>query len=211
VDSYVRDEIFYREGLSLGLDKDDPTIKRRVAQKYSTIAEEADAGSPPTDAELQRWMLQHAARYAQPPLVTFDQIGFSGNREGEAALQSARTALAAGASPQSFGDDRMLLPRYDLFPLDLVERDFGPAFAKALVALPRGSWEGPVKSGYGVHLVRLANIAPGRTPRLADVRAAVSRDYEQDRRTRSLDAAYRKLRNDYRIEYSGAWRKAQPQ
>src|SRR5512139_1398073 len=44
VDSYVRDEIFYREGVSLGLDKDDPTIKRRVAQKYSTIAEESEAG-----------------------------------------------------------------------------------------------------------------------------------------------------------------------
>ena len=209
VDSYVRDEIFYREGVSLGLDKDDPTIKRRVAQKYSTIAEESDAGGPPSDADLQRWMLDHASRYAEPALVTFDQIAFAGTSGGSKALQAARNALASGANPQSLGDDRMLLPRYDLYPLDLIERDFGPAFAKALVGLRRGSWEGPVQSGYGIHLVRVRDVVPGRAPKLADVRPAVARDYEQDRRTRALDGAYRRLRNSYRVEYSGSWKPAQ--
>ncbi|QIK95921.1 peptidyl-prolyl cis-trans isomerase [Sphingomonas sp. HDW15A] len=208
VDSYVRDEIFYREGVALGLDKDDPTIKRRVAQKYSTIAEESEASGPPSDNQLQRWMLDHAARYAQPALITFEQIAFSGTKEGAFALEAARKALASGAEPEALGDDRMLLPRYDLYPLDLIERDFGSAFAKSLPELRRASWEGPVKSGYGIHLVRVTEIVPGRTPRLADVRPAVARDYEQDRRSRSLDAAYRQLRDNYRIEYSGSWKTA---
>ena len=209
VDSYVRDEIFYREGVSLGLDKDDPTIKRRVAQKYSTIAEETDPGGAPGDAELQRWMLQHQARYAQPALVTFDQIAFAGTSDGLAKLGRARQALASGADPATLGDDRMLLPHFDVYPLDLVERDFGPDFARALPGLRRGKWEGPVKSGFGVHLVRLTDLVPGRAPRLADVRGAVARDYEQDRWTRSLDAAYRRLRGSYRVEYSGKWKPAQ--
>lgn len=209
VDSYVRDEIFYREGVSLGLDKDDPTIKRRVAQKYSTIAEESDANGPPSDAELQRWMVEHAARYAQPSLVTFDQIAFAGTKDGLAPLKAAQNALASGANPETLGDDRMLLPHFELYPLDLVERDFGPDFTRALPSLRRGVWEGPVKSGYGVHLVRVTGVVPGRAPKLADVRGAVSRDYEQNRRTRSLDAVYRKLRQDYRVEYTGSWKRAQ--
>jgi hypothetical protein len=209
VDSYVRDEIFYREGVSLGLDKDDPTIKRRVAQKYSTIAEETAAEGPPTDPELKRWMTQHAELYARPALVTFDQIAFPGSKEGMASLHSARKALASGANQDALGEDRMLLPHYDLYPLDLVSRDFGPDFAQAIAVVRRGAWQGPVKSGYGVHLVRVTAFVPGRLPKLADVQAAVSRDYEQDRRTRSLDAAYRQLRERYRVEYSGSWKRAQ--
>ena len=49
IDSYIHDEIFYREGLALGLDRDDPTIRRRVSQKFATIAEESEPAKPPTD------------------------------------------------------------------------------------------------------------------------------------------------------------------
>ena len=47
VDAYVRDEILYREGLALGLDRDDALIKRRVRQKFEVIAEEESAREAP--------------------------------------------------------------------------------------------------------------------------------------------------------------------
>jgi hypothetical protein len=209
VQSYVRDEIFYREGVALGLDKDDPTIKRRVGQKFTTVAEESKAGAPPSDAELQRWLSRHAMRYAEPSLVTFDQIGFNSSKEGLTALQSARKALASGADPQTLGEERMLLPHLELYPIDLVQRDFGPDFARAILSARQGDWVGPVKSGYGMHLIRVANVVAGSAPNLAVVRVAVARDYEQDRRSRSLDVTYRKLRQNYRVEYSGSWKPAQ--
>jgi hypothetical protein len=211
VESYVRDEIFYREGVELGLDRDDPTIKRRVAQKFSTIAEESEPGSVPTDAELDAWMKRHPDRYAKPALVTFDQIAFERSADGLATLDSARKALAAGADPQTLGEGRLLLPHFELYPIDLVQRDFGPEFARAIEEIRPGRWEGPVQSGYGVHLVRVEKLVGGSAPKLADVRAAVSRDFEQDRRTRSLEAAYRNLRESYRVEYSGKWKPAQSQ
>ena len=204
VESYVRDEIFYREGVLLGLDKDDPTIKRRVSQKFATIAEEQDASNPPTDAELERWMMQHSARYAEPSLVTFDQIMF----DSPAALKAGRKALAAGTDPQTLGQGRMLLPHFELYPIDIIERDFGPEFAQALLRVRKGHWEGPIKSGYGLHLIRVEQIIAGRLPELAEVRQAVARDYEQDRRTKSLNSAYEKLRRSYRIEFSGKWKQA---
>jgi hypothetical protein len=205
VNSYVRDEIFYREGVTLGMDKDDPTIKRRVSQKFATIAEEWESSKPPTDAELEQWLKQHPARYAEPSLITFDQVMFA----SPAAFQAGRKALAAGADPQQLGEGRMLLPHFELYPVDIIQRDFGPEFARSLLSVRPGDWQGPVRSGYGVHLVRVEKIVPGRTPKLADVRPAVVRDFEQARRNRSLDGAFRKLRQSYRVEYSGEWKPRQ--
>jgi hypothetical protein len=209
VEAHVREEIFYREGVALGLDRGDPTIRRRGGQKYATIAEESEVATPASDAELQVWLDEHADRYAEPALVTFDQIAFVSPADSDAgAIRSARAALAGGADWRTLGTGRMLLPHYELYPLDLVGRDFGPDFARALASLDPGEWQGPVRSGYGVHLVRVGRTVPGRAPQLADVRAAVARDFEQARRTRSLDAAYRRLREVYRVDYAGEWRTA---
>jgi hypothetical protein len=207
VDAYVRDEIFYREGIALGLDRDDPTIKRRVSQKFAVLAEETEAAEPPTDAELEAWLKTHSDRYAEPALVSFEQVMVDPAQHGgsiEAALQAARKALAAGAEPANVSASRMLPPRFDLFPLDLVERDLGPDFARKLIGLLPGQWEGPVRSGYGLHLVRVDKRIAGRVPPLADVRKPVARDFEADRRTRAADAHYRRIKDDYRIELTAA-------
>jgi hypothetical protein len=212
VDSYVRDEIFYREGVGLGLDRDDSTIKRRVSQKFTTIAEEAEAADAPSDADLNGWLAQHSARYADPALVTFDQVGFAPAAYGEVdadVLKSARHALAGGADPGTLGNVHMLLPHFELYPIDLIQRDFGPIFAQTLLSVKPGGWEGPVRSGYGIHLIRVGKVVPGRVPPLDAVRAAVARDYEAARRSRSVEATYRKLRREYRVEYTGSWKPAQ--
>lgn len=203
IESYIREEIFYREGLALGLDRDDPLIKRRVRQKFEVMAEESEAAEPPTDAQLTDWLKSHSGRYANPTLATFEQILVDPAQHGgsgEAAIQSARAALAKGVDPLEIGTGRMLPPRFDLFPLDLVERDLGPDFARSLPKLRPGQWEGPVRSGYGLHLVKLSKLVPGRAPPLDEVRKAVTRDWEANRRTRAADAYYRRLREGYRVE-----------
>jgi hypothetical protein len=207
IESYVREEIFYQEGIALGLDRDDQMIKRRVRQKFETIAEESEAATPPTGAELNAWLRDHADRYADPALITFEQVMVEPSRHVgsiEAALQSARMALAEGAEPAEVSASRMLPSRFDLFPLDLVERDLGADFAKRLPSLRSGQWEGPVRSGYGIHLVRIEKLIPGRVPPLDNVRQAVARDFEAARRIKAADGYFRRIRDDYRIELTAA-------
>ncbi|HEU0310594.1 MAG TPA: peptidylprolyl isomerase [Sphingomicrobium sp.] len=207
VESHIRDEIFYREGLALGLDRDDPAIRRLVRQKFEVLAEESGAASSPTEAELDSWLQTHADRYAEPTLVSFEQVLIDPSLEGaeaEAALRGTRGALLAGADPAGIGASRMLPARFDLFPLDLVERDFGDGFAKAMATIRPGQWEGPIRSGYGAHLVKIEKRMPGRLPPLDKVRKAVARDFEADRRARAADATLRRLRDDYRIELTAA-------
>ena len=203
IESYVREEIFYREGLALGLDRDDSQIKKRVRQKFEVYAEESEPSEPPTDAQLQAWLTAHAAIYAEPAIVTFRQVLIDPGRHGsrtDAAVEIIRAKLLAGANPASLGDSQMLPPRIDLMPLDLVARDFGNPVAKALSDMARGKWQGPVRSGYGLHLIFLEARVPGRMPLLEEVRTAVVRDWEADRRKRSVDAHYRNLRQGYDVQ-----------
>jgi hypothetical protein len=207
VDSYVRDEIFYREGMAVGLDRDDPLIKRQVRQKFEILAEESEAFKPPTDELLLDWMKAHPERYAEPSVVTFDQVLIDpvGHGRGtEGMVKSVRARLAAGADPATVGDGRMLPPRIVYMPLDLVARDFGGDFAKDLGAAKVGGWEGPIKSGYGLHLVRVERRIPGRMPELSQVKAVVARDWEADRRSKAVDAYYRRLRSEYQVELAAS-------
>lgn len=207
VESYIREEIFYREGIALGLDRDDPTIKRRIGQKFAVLAEETQDAASPTDFKLEAWLRTHAGRYEEPTLISFEQLMVDPAQSGgstEAALQSARRALAWGADPSKIGTSRMLPARFDFYPADLVERDFGPNFARQLDHLREGVWEGPVRSGYGIHLVKVQKRVPGRLPPLDQVRKAVARDFEADRRAKAASAYYKRLRDEYRVELTAS-------
>lgn len=199
IDTYVRDEILYREGLSLGLDRDDAVIKRRIRQKYDLIAEEEQARSAPTDADLAAYLKENPKAFLQPPVISFEQVFFDPANTSPEAVSAVKATLAKGANPATQGQPSMLPRRVANVSLDLVARDFGDDFAKRVGAAPVGQWAGPLASGFGVHLVRVSARAAPILPPLDRVRGAVAREWENDRRTRSSEAAYRKLRGDYDV------------
>ena len=199
VETRVRDEILYREGMAAGLGRDDPVIKRRIRQKVEVMAEEEN-GAAPTDADLVAYLRAHPAVFTRPAIVSFDQIWF--NPEGPdtpATVAAAKARLAAGAAPAGFGQPSMLPAHVERSDTDSVARDFGSDFAAALVKLPVGQWSGPLASGVGVHLVRLNALVPPALPPLAEVRDAVTREWENDRRLAAREASYQRLRAKYTV------------
>jgi hypothetical protein len=202
VEAHIRDEILFREGVALGLDSDDPVIKRRVRQKFELMSEEQMAGAAPSDTELSDYMAQNAARFTRPVRVSFEQIFFDGSAtvaEVERAAAAAKVALARGADPARLGQPTMLPRSAEAAPLDMVARDFGSALAEQLPKLPQGVWVGPVASGLGAHLVRVTAVQPAALPPLDDVRQQVAREWENARRERSRTESYRKLRGSYDV------------
>lgn len=207
VDNYIREQILYREGVAYGLDQDDPVIQRRVVQKLDVLSEETGSLTPPTDAELEEYLQKNAASYALPPVFDYQQVMFDPVRHGaslDAELASALAALNAGADPAKLGDSSLLPARGTAIPLDRLVREYGDEFANAVAALPVGLWQGPVRSGFGVHLVRIDNRIEARPVSLAEVRAAVERDWENERRRSTREAFYQALKKTYdiRIEAS---------
>jgi parvulin-like peptidyl-prolyl isomerase len=202
IDSAVRDEMLYREGEALGLGRDDPVVKRRIRQKYEVLAEELLAEEAPTDADLAAYLAAHPERYRQPAVVSFAQVLVATPESGDGTANAAgriRQALERGADPSTLSMRTLLPPREEGVDLERVGRDYGQAFAEALERLPTGSWQGPVTSAYGLHLVRIEQREPGRLPALEEVRFQVARDFEDARRKRALDVKLAELGEKYDV------------
>ncbi len=201
IETRIADEILYREGLAMGLDRNDAVIKRRVRQKYELIAEEEN-GAAPTEADLEAYLAANRAKFRAPPVVSVTQVlvPTDGTREEvEARVAALKAALAAGADPSQAGKATLLPASIRDQRLDLVARDFGDRFAQALATRPVGNWQGPVVSGYGLHLVRIDSRTPAAEPTLDAVRAEVQREWENDRREKARAARLAQLRSQYDV------------
>ena len=202
IESYVRDEILYREGVKLGLDRDDIVVKRRVRQKIELIEEEHGSTGTPTDADLSAYLAADPARFAQPASLTFEQVFLGPSTSGPAVVHAVavtREALRKGADPEELGKPTLLPHRMTHTPADLVARDFGASFAAALEQVPVGEWVGPIDSSFGAHYVRVSDRTPAVAPQLAAVRDHVVREWENERRQRARIDAYAKMRGEYEI------------
>jgi hypothetical protein len=204
IESWLREEIFYREGLALGLDEGDPVVRRRIAQKMDFISEGLMV-APPAEDELETWFADNAGAYRVDPVYSLRQVYFDPGRfDGEwaGAADAARAILASGTEPEPVGG--ALLPEtLNDAPLREVSRQFGQRFADQLADAPVGRWFGPVQSGFGVHLVKVERRTPGRIPTLAEVRDEAERDYLAQRREAANDALYESLRAQYTVRFEG--------
>jgi parvulin-like peptidyl-prolyl isomerase len=183
----------------MGLDRDDPVVRRRVAQKREFIVD-GSTPIPPTAAEMQAWLEAHPDKYQIEPRYTLTQIYFDVARHGEkldADVAAVRRALDAGKAPD--GDPTLLPQALDEAGASEVKRVFGKEFADALKALPVGAWHGPLRSGFGVHLVKLSASEAGRHATLDEVRAEVERDLLHARTAQTNAAHYEKLRARYTV------------
>lgn len=178
IEDYVRNEVYYREALALGLDADDEVVKKRMRNKMLAIATAEAEAAQPSDADLQALLDKDPARYAQPPRYTLEQRYLGEDNPATRARASADlAALQAGKTPANAQVPLPLPARYsETAALDLASQ-FGDDFAEALARAPVGQWIGPVSSGFGLHLVRIEQRLTPPPPRLADVRQRLENDW----------------------------------
>jgi hypothetical protein len=166
------------------------------------IAEEDASTRTPTDADLSAYLTANPARFVQPAIVTFEQVflGESTSDRGVVrAVALTGEALRKGAAPEEFGKPTLLPHRMTRTPADVVARNFGASFAAALETLPVGEWVGPIESSFGAHYVRISDRTPAVAPQLTAVRDQVVREWENERRQRARNDAYRKMRGEYQV------------
>jgi len=205
VDDHVREEIATREAMAMGLDRDDTIIRRRLRQKLEFLAEDSVDAAPATDADLQAWLDAHPDDYRVEPMVSFRQVYVNADRRGAAASDEAVRLLAllkAGGPSvaiDALGDPLMLPREVDGASQADVARQFGEEFAEAVAGLDPGTWTGPIRSGYGLHLVFVRERRGAASPALADVRMQVERDFTSDRRRTQLARMYDSLLTRYRV------------
>lgn len=204
IDDFVKEEIYYREARSLGLDQDDTTIRRHLRQKLEFLTDEMGSVAP-TDEQLQSYLEEHPEKFRLLPRYRLKHIFFSVDRRGAAADTEARLLLSklpTGTWPEGGTDlgDRVLVTIPEGFT-DAVEisRQFGSVFAEKLAGLPLGEWSGPIRSGYGLHLVLITDREEGRLPLLDEVRPMVEREWSSDRRAEVAKATYDEIASRYEV------------
>jgi len=206
IDSFIREEVLYREALAMGLDRDDTVVRRRLAQKIEFLADDLATRSEPLPDELERFLEENLERYELPGRVGFSHVYFSVDRRGEACESDALDALHKikdGASPDEQGDPFMLQRDYPSRSEREVAELFGSEFGEALFMLSPGTWQGPVRSSYGLHLVVVRERTPSRTPELADVSDRVKNDLLSERRRTANEALVESLKERYQIVVEG--------
>ena len=210
VEQKIRDEILYRQGLQLGLDRDDVIIKRRLAQKMQFLAEDVGATHQPTTAELKAWYVENSTRFGLPSRFSFRHLYFSPDLRGQHAHDDALKALGKiRAEPEESKAapalaDRFMFQDYyaDRTPEEL-EKEFGARFASEVPKLKPGSWQGPVESGYGWHLVFVDSVIPGRVPVFEEVESDVKTAWLGDQKQQAWQKAYEDMRSKYTILLPG--------
>jgi hypothetical protein len=199
----VREEVLYRAGTELGLDKDDTIVRRRIGQKMQFFLE--GTVEAPTQADLERYLAENADRFRIAPVIAFRQIFVSLKRDN--ARQEAEALLpklvSAGPAAPSLGDATLLPEEFGPTAVPDIASQFGEGFARDLAVVNPGNWEGPIASAYGFHLVLVTSATPARVPALQEVRSAVEREWYAQRRKAVLDAKYAELRSRYVIRVDG--------
>jgi hypothetical protein len=194
---HIREEVYYREAMRLGLDADDSVIRRRLRSKMEYLARAEAEAAVPDDTTLQAWLDRNAARYAPEKLYSFDQI-FIGNEAVMEELFSIR--LRAGGDWRTLSRPISLPQSMERGSSAEIERQFGAKFAAGLAKTKRGEWSEAIESGFGFHLVRIRAVEAGGRPRLADVRQRVENDWRAATTTDREAKAYQALLDGYDIK-----------
>ena len=203
VENYVRAEVYYREALALGLDRDDAVVRRRLQQKLEFMTEDLVVPDEPEEGELQAYFAANADAYRRPPRFSFIQVYLNPDRRGAGLRADARELLAGlrdgSVDPAAAGDTSMLQLRFENETDRNIERVLGQRFRQQLSELPVGSWQGPVISAFGPHLVLVEERIDGELPALDEVRNAVLRDWSAEKRREANAAVYEELRSRYQV------------
>ena len=204
VAGFVREEVLYREALALGLDRNDTAIRRLMRQKYEFLTQDLAVAQEPEPAELRAWYQAHRDRYSAPPRLSFTQVYFNADRRGPGVERDAMLALASLAEDKAIagalGDGQLLDMDYRDQSEQEIAAVFGPDFASAVSRLRPGAWSGPVRSGYGIHLVRLNARSPGETPPFEVIADQVRNDWTYEKRREANEDIYRRLLDRYEID-----------
>ena len=187
LDRFVDEEVLYREAVSLGLDRGDVIVRRRLVQKMEMILRKSPR--EPSDTQLEKFLDVHHDRYDAPERVTFHHVFTTKD------LEPLARAIAEGADWQKLGEPFLPGRRWVARSEKELAAIFGAEAAKKIFA-----GETRIESRFGKHLIFVEESLPARKVALDEVRSRLREDWLVAERTRLDREALADLRARYSVE-----------
>jgi hypothetical protein len=228
VRDFVKEAVLARQAQELGLDQDDIVVRRRLAQKMTFLLQDNSRSAAPSDDDLHRLYeaqrvpppasggglgeAQAESNQIQSgpqtlftrPRISFKQIFFSRDQRADAAAD-AREALRqlsrpdATASAAELGDRVSIKSEFRNADARAVANQFGAKFAARVFELAPGSWQGPLESSQGVHLVRITERAPGELRPFEQVRDQIVEMWQAQSQRENEERTFTELLKKYQV------------
>ena len=193
---WLDNEVLYREGMALGLDRGDKAIRERVIFKALSMVE-AGVKLPAVDESVLRsWFESNRQKYDKPARYDFEEAILTGERS-EAAARAFAQALSAGAPGDLEADLRVFTAR----PHDNIVQSYGAEFAAALAGASVGEWQ-VLSSSSGARVVRLKSSTAPVPARFEELTGAVLQDWTDSVLAQQRSAAVRELAKKYTVKVS---------
>ena len=192
--TWLDNEVLYREGLEMRLDKGDSAIRDRVIFKALSVVDAATKLPPADEKTLRTWFEAHRDRYDEPARFDFQEATVAGER-GESGMR----ALAAAINSGTQGDTKAGLQVFKGRPRSNLVLSYGAEFAKALEDAPTGDWRAYATSD-GWRAIRLESITPAKPITFEAAQAAVRQDWADAELAAQRTAAVREMVHKYKVK-----------
>jgi len=213
VRGFLKEEMLARQAQELGLHKDDIVVRRRLAQKMTFLLQDESARAVPSEDDLRH--LYETQRDHPPseegqaralftrPRISFVQIYFGRDKHADAAAD-ARAALVelsrADAAPATdLGDAGEVKSEFRSVDARAVANQLGTKFAAAVFDLAPGTWQGPIESSRGFHLVRVSARVPGELRPFDEIKGELVEIWHDERQRASEERYFAEMLRKYRI------------
>jgi len=191
--AWLDNEVLYREGLALQMDKGDKAIKDRVIFKALSMVNAGLKLPPVDDAKLREWFEAHRVKYDQPARYDFQEAVIAGD-SSEAAARAFAAALTSGKP----GDTQAGLRVFQGRPHANIVQSYGAEFAAELEAAPVGPWRA-MRHGDGWRVMRLEATAPAQPASFEPLRGVVRQDWTDSVMAEQRTAAVREMAKKYTV------------
>ena len=200
LETWIREEAAYREGLRRGLDKSDPVIRERVVHKTLVALHRENAAPDINDSELERWFSVRLQRYSQPTIFDLEVMTLlisTTDTEIAALLERLNRSEQQPAEP----GPQARLHIYRGAPEGLLVRSYGAGLIAMARSVAPGQWV-RVPGDQAVHLLRVHQVQGAEPPRFDGLRARVLDDWRREQREQALEQRLKQLVQPYRIRYT---------
>ena len=200
IENLIKDEIYYKEAVDLGLDRSDIAVKRRLRQIMEMMMDDM-ATVYPSEDQLKTYLSENQDKFRRDPYISFRHIYFSSENRETALDILGKLKDTLPVDERSFDGLALIPNEFSEESYRSVERLFGKSFTEEVFTLKPGIWQGPVESAYGYHLVYISELTEGFVPELSEIWDEVEREWSVEKRTQVKDQQYQKIRERYTISF----------